>query len=163
LTIAAQSEPARSSNVLQLNVQENMPAFVTVIAPTVVPTETAQPASAGATPTPEGGSGDEQGEGRGAGFGGLLVGLIGGAGVSALAYRYGPSPASTSRGRAALVTLVASLLGYNYVALGFPGAAGISQTLGVLAPGAIGVAAGLASWGCWRLVNLVARKRAQKG
>jgi beta-N-acetylhexosaminidase len=151
LTITAQSEPARSSDVLQLNVQENMPAFVTVIAPTALPTLTIEPSGAGATPTPKVGIGTAGGqeEQPGVGFGGLLVGLVGAAGASALAHRYGSGSATTGRGRVALVTLVACLVGYNYVALGFPGTAAISRALGFLAPGIIGIVVGLAAWGCW--------------
>jgi beta-N-acetylhexosaminidase len=164
LTITAQSEPARSSSVLQLNVQENMPAFVTVIAPTAIPTLTVEPATADATPTPDGGAvpGGGQAEGSGAGIGGLAAGLIGAAAVSTLAYRSGTAAGTANRGRLALVTLICSLLGYNYVALGFPGAAIITQTLGSLAPGAIGVATGMAAWGCWHLWIGVERRRAQQ-
>jgi beta-N-acetylhexosaminidase len=164
LTITAQSEPARSSSVVQLNVQENMPAFVTVIAPTAVPTLTAEPAGNAATPTPEGGgvAGGGQGEGRSPGFGALFAGLIGAAGVSALAYQYGAIAGTVGRGRLALVTLVCCMLGFNYIALGFPGAAGIRQVLGILAPGVIGVVTGFAAWGCWHLWIVVERKRARQ-
>jgi hypothetical protein len=60
------------------------------------------------------------------------------------------------------VTVICSLLGYNYVALGFPGAASITQTLGTLAPGVVGVATGMAAWGCWHAWAGVERKRAQQ-
>jgi len=164
LTVTAQSEPARTSSVVQLNVQENMPAFVTVIAPTAVPTLTLEPASTSETPAEDGGaqSGEGQGEGRSPGFGGLVAGLIGAAGVSTLAYRYGPAGGTTSRGRLAVVTLICSMLGYNYVALGFPGAAGVRQALGLLAPGVIGMATGLIALGCRQLWIAVQRKRAQQ-
>ncbi len=149
LSISAQSEPARASSVVQLNVQENMPAFVTVIAPTAVSTVTVEPAGADATPTPDGGGASAGGQGarRGMGVGALAAGLIGAAAVAALAYRSGTAEAAIHRGRLALVTLVFSLLGYNYIALGFPGAANVTRVLGVLAPGAIGVGTGLATWG----------------
>jgi len=62
----------------------------------------------------------------------------------------------------ALVTLVFSLLGYNYVALGFPGAAAVTRILGMLAPGVIGVGAGLAAWGCVHLWSAIKRKGAQR-
>jgi beta-N-acetylhexosaminidase len=162
LTITAQSEPARSSSAVQLNVQENMPAFVTVVAPTAVPTLTVEPVGNAATPTPEGGvAGGGQREGRSPGFGALVAGLIGAAGVSTLAYRYGAAAGAASRGRLALVTLVCCMLGFNYIALGFPGAAGIRQAMGILAPGVIGVVTGFAVWGCWHLWIVVEKKRAR--
>ncbi|MCX6070645.1 MAG: hypothetical protein NTU91_07270, partial [Chloroflexi bacterium] len=164
LTITAQSEPARASSVVQLNVQENMPAFVTVIAPTAVPTLTVEPAGTGATPTPDGGaaSGGGQGPRRGRGIGALAAGLIGAAAVAGFAYRSGTAAGTIDRGRLALVTLVFSLLGYNYVALGFPGAAAVTRILGILAPGVIGVGAGLAAWGCVHLWSAIKRKGAQR-
>lgn len=164
LTITAQSEPARSSSVVQLDVQENMPAFVTVIAPTAVPTVTVEPAGMGATPTPDAaaGPGGEDRARQGKGMGALAIGLLGAAAVAALAYRLGTAGATIERGRLALVTLVFSLLGYNYIALGFPGAAAVTQALGVLAPGLAGVGVGLASWGIvhsWLAVKRKGRQR----
>jgi len=160
LTISAQSEPARASSVVQLNVQENMPAFVTVIAPTAIPTVTIAPAGGEVTPTPGGavGSGAGEGAGRGVGFGALVAGLIGAAGVAGLAYRYTTAATAIHRGRLGLVALVSSLFGYNYIALGFPGAAAVTRALGMLAPGIMGVATGLAAWGCVRLWFAIRRK-----
>jgi len=164
LSISAQSEPARTSSVVQLNVQENMPAFVTVIAPTAIPTLTVEPSGANATPTPGGGgaAGGGKGEREGKGIGALAAGLIGAASAAALAYRSGTAAATIKRGRLALVTLVFSLLGYNYIALGFPGAANVTGMLGVLAPGVIGVGAGLAALGCVHLWWAVKRKGGQQ-
>jgi beta-N-acetylhexosaminidase len=161
LTIMARSGPAAVSSVLQLNVQENMPAFVTVIAPTPVPTLTEEPAAGEATPTPEGGSAAATGQGgtRGGGFGALVIGMIGAAGVSFLAFRSGMSSEQTGRGRSALATLVFSLLGYNYVALGFPGATSLVNGLGPWAPGLTGVVAGLIALGCQWLWTVARRRR----
>jgi beta-N-acetylhexosaminidase len=164
LTIMARSEPAAVSSVLQLNVQENMPAFVTVIAPTPVPTLTVEPAAGEATPTPEAGSaaGTGQGGTRGGGLGALVIGMIGAAGVSFLSFRSGKGADQTGRGRSALATLVCSLLGYNYVALGFPGAAPLVNGLGLWAAGLTGVAAGLIALGCQRLwISALRRRKAQ--
>jgi beta-N-acetylhexosaminidase len=160
LSIAAQSEPARSSNVVQLNVQENMPAFVTVIAPTAVPTIKVGPA--GDTPTPDGGGMIPAGEsgGHGVGFGALLAGVVGATGLAVLAYyRTGTGGRAIARGRLGLMVLVASLFGYNYVALGFPGAAAVLGALGVWAPGVIGVTMGLVVWGGVQLWLAVVRGR----
>ncbi len=161
LTILARSEPAAVSSVLQLNVQENMPAFVTVIAPTPVPTLTVEPEAGEATPTPGAGAtvGDGQQGKRGGGVGALVIGMFGALGVSLLAYRSGKGADLPGRGRSVLATLVCSLLGYNYVALGFPGAAQLVEGLGPVAPGLIGVATGLVALGCWRLWLVVLRRR----
>jgi beta-N-acetylhexosaminidase len=165
LTIMARSDPARVSSVLQLNVQENMPAFVTVIAPAPVPTLTIEPVGVPATPTPNSGGAGGGGPlgGRGVGAAALAVGLFGVVGVSALAYRTGAGPGHAGRGRLALVTLVCALLGYNYSALGFPGAAALAQTLGLLAPGTLGVGAGMLAWGCWWLWTVVQSRRKPEG
>jgi beta-N-acetylhexosaminidase len=164
LTITAQSEPARASNVVQLNVQENMPAFVTVIAPTAVPTLTVEPAGIDATPTPggAGGSGGARGARQGRGIGALAIGLVGAAIVAALAHRSRTSGVTIERGRLALVTLVVSLLGYNYIALGFPGAAAVTKVFGVLAPGLVGVGTGLAAWGVVHLWLAIKRRGGQR-
>jgi beta-N-acetylhexosaminidase len=165
LTILARSDPAAVSSVLQLNVQENMPAFVTVIAPTPVPTLTTEPAGGEATPTPDPGSSGGQGASgkRGGGLAALLIGMIGAAGVSFLGYRSATAAGLPGRGRLALSTLVCSLLGFNYVALGFPGAARLVEGLGPLAAGSVGVAAGLVALGCWRLLLIVLRRRLAQG
>ncbi len=85
--------------------------------------------------------------------------MIGAAGVSFLAYRSGKGADQTGRGRSALATLVCSLLGYNYVALGFPGAAPLVNGLGLWAAGLTGVVAGLIALGCQRLWIVALRRR----
>ncbi len=85
--------------------------------------------------------------------------MFGALGVSLLAYRSGKGADLPGRGRSVLATLVCSLLGYNYVALGFPGAAQLVEGLGPVAPGLMGVATGLVALGCWRLWLVVLRRR----
>jgi beta-N-acetylhexosaminidase len=158
LTILARSDPAVVSSVLQLNVQENMPAFVTVIAPTPVPLVTTEPPVGEVTPTPDPGGAGQSGTRRG-GMSALVIGLLGAAGVSFLASRSAKTAEQPGRGRLALSTLVFSLLGFNYVALGFPGAASLVESLGPFAAGSAGMATGLLALGCWRLWALVLRRR----
>lgn len=147
LTITAQSDPARTSELLQLNVQEGVRAFVTVIAPTAIPTApagpTATPPSPTATPTPgvaveaevepptaveeEGGYGALQ----------LVLGIIG-LGMVAVAgviarRNWGPM-AQVGEVRIVLTAAVAGLLVYNYLALGLPGSQYAEQSLGLMAP-----------------------------
>ena len=92
-------------------------------------------------------------------MGALVIGMIGAAGVSFLTYRSEKGADQTGRGRSALATLVCSLLGYNYVALGFPGAAPLVSGLGLWAPGLTGVVAGLIALGCERLWIVALRRR----
>ncbi len=141
LTIRAQSGSARTSEILQLDVQEGVEAFVTVIAPTPVPTQTLAPtptplaltptAVVEPTPTPE------PAEARGAGLGltGLVFGLMGVmlAGVGSYLLPWAGKGVSRLRVRRLWVTVVAGLLAYNYVALGFPGAEGWLASFGLAA------------------------------
>jgi len=166
LTIAARSDPARVSSVVQLNVQEDVTAFVTVIAPTAVPSLTAPPAEGTVTPptsTPEPGGGGTAPPSFG-GLDGLLIGLLGAAGVSYGAYWLGGRH-GLRRGepvRAALLALVSALLGYNYVGLQLPGSVAFTQALGSWAGGGAALAGGLLGLGAWELW-LAAGRRDDRG
>ena len=155
LTITARSDPARVSSVVQLNVQEDAPAFVTVIAPTAVPSLTAPPAEGTLTPptsTPEPGGGGAMQPGFG-GLDALLIGLLGAAGVSYGTYRLGGRQGLRGGGpmRAALVVLVSALLGYNYVGLHLPGSVAFAEALGTWAGGGAALAGGFLALGAWQL------------
>lgn len=157
LQIRAESGPARASEILELNVQEGVPAFVTVIAPTEAPSATVEPTSTafGPTPTAQVGTGGAGGgsEGIGLGVGGLVLGLLGSGVAGATSFRL-----AARRGlkreegtRWGLAALVGGLAGYNYLALGFPGGrwliAGLGEAAVVMA---VALGAGVASWAVWR-------------
>jgi beta-N-acetylhexosaminidase len=146
LQILAESGSARSSEILELNVQEGIPAFVTVIAPTALPSITPGPTetATGPTPTTESGpGGGTPGAGGTPGWGGLLLGLLesAGAGVAAftLAIRYGLKREESTRW--GLAALVGGLAGLDYLALGLPGSSMFIAELGIGAT-LVGVAAG---------------------
>jgi beta-N-acetylhexosaminidase len=146
LQILAESGSARGSEILELNVQEGIPAFVTVIAPTAQPSITPGPTgtATGPTPTAESGPGaGTPGASGTPGWGGLLVGLLesAGAGVAAfmLAIRYGLKREESTRW--GLAALVGGLAGFDYLVLGLPGSSLLVSQLGIGATW-VGVAAG---------------------
>ncbi len=159
LTISATSDPARTSQILQVNVQEGVPAFVTVIAPTPAPTlprtETSAPPAPTATPGAASGS-----EGRGGdrlGMGDLVLGL--GAigliawGIDRLGRR--SEVGAGQRLRWMLCAAVGGLLAYNYLGLDLAGSVEVLDGLGWAAAPALaafgsllGVAAGI-GWYWW--------------
>ena len=146
LAISAVSDPARASEILQLNVQEGIPAFVTVIAPTPAPTEPEliSPSPPVLTPTPEGGEGSQEEAARGdLGLGDLVLGLAAGVGVAAAGDRAGRRVGDPEalRRRRILSAVIGGLLAYNYLALGLPGAGALLGALGWLAA-PLGFAAG---------------------
>lgn len=156
LVISAASDPARASEILQLNVQEGIPAFVTVIAPTPIPTE---PAAASATPaaqepTPESGPAAEDRHRSGdLSLGDLGLGLLAGAGVAALGEWADRrrDEVEHPRRRRLLLGAIGGLLLYNYLAIGLPGAGAFVGALGWLAAplaSGAGSAAGVAL--AWR-------------
>jgi beta-N-acetylhexosaminidase len=159
LVVSATSDPARTSEILQLNVQEGLPAFVTVIAPTPVPTERAAATDTppAMTATPEGGEGGEAGaQEPGLGVGDLLLGLIAGGGVAWGGDRlvHGPDEPGGARRRRWLLTMIGGLLAYNYLALGLPGAEALQGAFGWLAAPlwcAVGGAAGIGVSRRWRM------------
>lgn len=133
LSITARSDQARASSVVQLNVQENIPAFVTVIAPTPVPSLTAPPPVGIATPpasTPEP-------EGVGArhapplGPGSLVIGVVAALLSAGAGYGFGRRRSDEDGARrAALLALVAGLAAYNYLAWQLPGSEFLLDRLG---------------------------------
>ncbi len=132
LMLKATSEPARQSEILQLNVQEGI---VTVITPTPAPTVTPAPSitpvqetptpgsSAGAVTTPAPPS-------PSIGLGGLALAIPGVVIIAVIGYVL-IAPEEPSRTRMSLLIVAGGLVGYDYIALGFPGSQGIIQSLGV--------------------------------
>jgi beta-N-acetylhexosaminidase len=161
--IQARSDPALQSDVLQLNVQEGVPAFPTVIAPSPFPSETVEPTQTPdlLTPTPEGGGGSASAPGGSAGIGwfDLVLGLLGVGLVAGGSYVYvGRSERWLgSQQRCALVAAVGGLVVYNYLALGLPGASGVMGMLGNasgLLAGLLGGLIGLGVYAGYRLALL---------
>ena len=159
--IQARSDPALQSDVLQLNVQEGVPAFPTVIAPSPFPSETVAPTETPGqtTPTPEGGVGGPSSTAAGrqaVGWFDLVLGLLGVGLIAGGSYVYvGRSERWLgSQVRCALVAAVGGLVVYNYLALGLPGAGGVVGMLGSasgLLAGLLGGLIGLAVYAGYRL------------
>ncbi|MGH2625306.1 MAG: hypothetical protein ACRDHY_01480, partial [Anaerolineales bacterium] len=157
LQIRAESGPARASEILELNVQEGVQAFVTVIAPTEAPSPLPEPTGTvfGPTATAEAGAvgAGAAGSRVGLGVGGLILGLLGsgvaGATSFQLAARRGLKREEGTRW--ALAALVGGLAGYNYLALGLPGGRWLMEGLGDASIVIMVVfGAGVASWEVWR-------------
>ena len=155
LNIEAVSEPARLSEILQLNVQEGI---VTVITPTTVPTGTPAPTTTPEleTPTPEVNAGavaTPAPPAPGVGLGDLALALTAVLVVAVLGYVY-ISPDEPGRTRIGLLIVAGGLIGYNYVALGLPGSQDLIKTLGVFSGAAMAVAlaaaASLVGYVWWR-------------
>ena len=132
LTVEAMSEPARLSEILQLNVQEGI---VTVITPTAEPTITPIPSLTPEveTPTPEsevGASASPEPPAPKIGLGELALALPAVVAIAVLGYVL-IAPDEPGRTRIGLLIVVGGLIGYNYVALGFPGSEGLIRALGV--------------------------------
>jgi beta-N-acetylhexosaminidase len=156
LMLEAMSEPARLSEILQLNVQEGI---VTVITPTAVPTDppavpTATPEQA--TPTPEaevGAVATPEPPEPSVGLSELALAIPGVVAIAVLGYVL-IAPDEPSRTRLSLLIVAGGLIGYNYVALGFPGSREIIQSLGVFAgvvmAVALAVVASLVGYLWWR-------------
>jgi beta-N-acetylhexosaminidase len=135
LTIQARSDPALRSNVLQLNVQEGVAAFPTVIAPTPFPTNTPPPTNTPgpATATPPAEQPGAAGPGAAGGTGPMvfLGGLLGAAIAGAMGFLLAEGMTlGASRIRIGLLAAAGALLAYNYLALGLPGAASVVNGLG---------------------------------
>ncbi|MGH2621518.1 MAG: hypothetical protein ACRDHG_13240, partial [Anaerolineales bacterium] len=153
LTIEARSEPAHLSEILQLNVQEGI---VTVITPTMEPTATLAPTTTPepATPTPAGSSGGAVPSDRGRGSVGLAelgLALAGVAGSATVGYRLFVRQ-GLGGVRAVLLIVIGGLVGYDYVALGFPGSQELLRSIGIFGAlmltvlGAFAGAAGAYFW-----------------
>jgi beta-N-acetylhexosaminidase len=153
LTIQAESEPARTSQILQLNIQEGV---VTVIAPTPEPSDTPEPTQTPPqeTVTPE--SAEQPPatppEGRaGAGAAYLGLGIVGvGLVASAGYFATGAAPGS-ARSRRLLLIVIGGLALYDYAAVNLPGSAALLQAWGPWGGLVLGAAGGLLGWGAWWL------------
>ena len=139
LTISARSDPARSSEILQINIQEGE-IQETTVTPTAEPTENSDEATPDQQPTPSISPDDDSNGGSlktdvitlshfllgmlgvllTGGYGYVLVGRNGGINT-------------TINLRCVLVPITGSLIGYNYVALGFPGSDTLLNSLGIFA------------------------------
>jgi len=153
-SITAQSDPAQISEILQLNVQQDIPAQATVISPTLIPTTTVEPTIAAelATATPEseeevpdpGETEAPKSVGAAHFFFGLIaVVVVGGSGYVA-ASRF--SDSREYRFRCTLLPVIGALIGYNVIALSLPGTNQILAVTGVysgLIAGLIGGIMGL--------------------
>ena len=149
LTIQARSEPARTSDTLQLDVQEGAAAFVTVIAPTPLPTDTVPVAGAASevpatdpagvsNPPPAGG------EPR-AGLDSYLAALVGALAVGYGGWRVLPWEQAGRRQqvRVMVAGVIGAMTAYIYLALqlpGSPGASGVSGVVASLVSGIMGAA-----------------------
>jgi beta-N-acetylhexosaminidase len=157
LQIRAESGAATSSEILELNVQEGVPAFVTVIAPTPPPTAIPEPTGTAFGPTPTPVTGDPEGEDGTAqarpGVMGLLTGVLGsalaGAAAFGITWRAGRKREESTRW--GLAALVGGLGGYNYLALGLPGSGWLDGLLGSAARLLVVIlGAGLGNLVLWR-------------
>jgi len=137
LSITAQSGIAQVSETLKFNVDVDVPAQATLISPTIIPTLTLEPSpdSQNPTPTSETPTGQESGDSPSEnqlGFIGLMFGALG------LAVITGAGYASVNRQnipdeirlRSILMPIIGGLLGYNYLALGLPGASSLLAVMG---------------------------------
>jgi beta-N-acetylhexosaminidase len=155
VSVQARSDPARVSDILQLDVQEGLPAFVTVIAPTPMPTATpeATGTAEAATPTPGGpeSGGPDSGIGPGSlGLGGVMLAIVMTGGVVAASVQAGRVLDGRPLGamRYGLLAGMGALAAYDYVALGLPGTLAYRSDEGMwwlavvmLVGGALGVGA----------------------
>jgi len=137
LSITAQSGKAQVSEILQFNVDVDVPAQATLISPTLSPTLTIEPSPETNDPTPTSGpqtgedSGDIPGENQlgfvGLMFGALGLAVVGGAGYATVIRQNIPE---AIRIRCILLPIVGGLLGYNYLALDLPGASSLLSEMG---------------------------------
>jgi beta-N-acetylhexosaminidase len=137
LSITAQSGKAQVSEILQFNVDVDVPAQATLISPTLSPTLTIEPSPETNDPTPtsgpqtDGDSGEIPGENQlgfvGIIFGALGLAVVGGAGYATVIRQNIPEEI---RLRCVLLPIVGGLLGYNYLALDLPGASGLLSAMG---------------------------------
>lgn len=149
VAISATSDPARASQILLLDVQEGVPAFVTVITPTPLPAEaegqTQTPPAGTATPAVSGSSAATGGGAPGAGNLALAILVVASVALGGARAGGRGRPEGEAR-RMGLVGLVGGLAGYNYIAYGLPGSAALSVWVGWLA--------GPLAGGLWALAAL---------
>jgi beta-N-acetylhexosaminidase len=137
LSITAQSGKAQVSEILQFNVDVDVPAQATLISPTLSPTLSIEPSPMTNDPTPTSGppTGEDSGEVPGEdqlGFIGLVFGalglaVVGGAGYATVIRQ---NISEDIRLRCILIPVVGGLLGYNYLALDLPGASSLLSAMG---------------------------------
>jgi beta-N-acetylhexosaminidase len=150
-SITAQSDPAQISEILQLNVQQDIPAQATVISPTLMPTTTVEPTLTPeiATVTPEFEEEvpdpveTEAPKAVGAAdlfFGLIAVVVVGSSGFVA-ASRF--SDSREYRLRCTLLPVIGALIGYNVIALSLPGTTDILAVTGVYSGLIVGLTGGL--------------------
>jgi len=155
LTLEARSEPARQSEILQLNVQEGIVTVITpTTAPTVAPAPSITPAQGTPTPVPDVGSvATPAPPPPSIGLGELALALPGVAIIAVIGYVL-IAPDEPSRTRIGLLIVAGGLVGYNYLALGFPGSQELIQSLGVFSgvvmAAALAIAASLLGYLWWR-------------
>ncbi len=156
MTISARSDPARTSETLQINIQEGAPIEETIVTPTLLPTSSDATEDVDLSPTPSAistmGEEDDNSETDVITFSHFLIGMLGvlfsGGYAYALADRNGM--AIQLKLRCAMVPIIGSLIGYNYVALGFPGSNILLNSLGIFA--------GLLMAIVWGLICMIAVK-----
>ena len=178
LSITGRSDPARISQLVQLNVQEGVPAFPTVIAPTLEPTVTIEPTptALAVTVTPGEGAPSDTTRDPFAGMGAadFILGMLA---VAWISWAGGQMASGQDRARRngavprqAQYAAVGGLIGYNYLALGLPGSHSLFGWMGVLATplaSAVGggialVAAGVWAGRRWRVLELLLTKRSEE-
>jgi beta-N-acetylhexosaminidase len=158
LTIRATSDPARISDIVQLDVEQGVPAFATVIAPTPAPTATSSATDTAASPTlpagPVGSSGGAGGTASTLPKGAFLIGVLLAAGAGALA-AYALRRGGADRrdaARAGVIGATGTLVGFDYLALGLPGSISLLEKnayFALIAFCALGGAAGFAAGREW--------------
>jgi hypothetical protein len=150
------SEPAvERSTRLQIPVQQDTPIIVTEFppptdTPTGTPSPTITPIPSTATPTPTATPEQPPGGSDRVSGGDFVVMLLGLVAALVAGYRLGGAEARPRRGvRLALLGGLGVLVGYNFIALGLPGAAALLEGFGRLAPsvcvllgGGLGLGAG---------------------
>ncbi len=157
LEVRAESDPAKTSDILQLNITGTIGAAVTVIAPTPQPSETPQPTVVPsptftpAAPIAPISTGFPR-------FSDWLVAMLVVAAGAILAYMLGNLWISLQWGiRWGLCSILGGMLAYSYLAVGLPGGMDWVKTAGtggVLSITFLGVCVGWASGVLWRRVRV---------
>lgn len=139
ISIRAESSTSRVSELKQITVQGEM-IEQTPVVPAVVDTQTQEPSTTpepSLVPSPTDAdvifSGDSQS--KTLGIEGLSLGLLGVFVAGGFAYSVASvqHPDNATRMRIAIFSVLGSLLGYNYLALGFPGTDSLLSEIGQLA------------------------------
>jgi hypothetical protein len=161
VTIRAASDPARVSDIVQIDVEEGVPAFATVITPTPASTPTALATDTALSPEippgPVGSSGGASGtQTLQLPDGAFLLGLLlaaGAGGAAAFVLRRGGADLRDAA-RVGVLGATGVLAGYDYLALGLPGTSTLANANGYAALiffCALGGAAGVfGAWEWWK-------------